>query len=99
MGLIMRSATVFVGAVAVAVWVWVALGMSVADGAHAESSLLSFSPVADAQVKQANPDANYGYSRRLATDEESGAERRSYLKFEISNISGPVTNAKVRLYS
>lgn len=99
MGFIMRSATVFVGAVAVAVWVWVALVMSVADGAHAESSLLSFPPVADAQVKQANPDANYGYSRRLATDEESGAERRSYLKFEISGISGPVTNAKLRLYS
>ena len=95
----MRRTTAFVGTVAVAIGAWVALGMSVADGTHAESSLLSFSPVADARVEQANPDANYGYSRRLVTDEEPAAERRSYLKFEVSGISGPVTNAKLRLYS
>jgi 3-phytase len=98
-GFIMRRTTAFVGTVAVAIGAWVALGMSVADGTHAESSLLSFSPVADARVEQANPDANYGYSRRLVTDEEPAAERRSYLKFEVSGISGPVTNAKLRLYS
>jgi 3-phytase len=96
---IVKWTTVLVVAVAVAVSVWEAFETSGPQEVSAESSSLSFSPVADARVEEANPNANYGSSNYLATDQEPGAERRSYLKFEVSVITGPVTSAKLRVYA
>ncbi|CAA9436824.1 MAG: 3-phytase [uncultured Rubrobacteraceae bacterium] len=63
------------------------------------STTQTFRPVADARVEEANPDANFGSFRRLATDRDYGAERRSYLRFEVSDLDGLVTSAKLRLYA
>ena len=63
------------------------------------STTQTFRPIADARVVESNPGANYGSSGSLATDRDPGAERRSYLKFEVSGLTGPVTGAKLRLYA
>jgi 3-phytase len=96
---IVRGITVLVMAVAVAVLLWEAFGTSGPQEAHAGSPSLSFSPVADARVEEADPDANHGSSSYLATDREPCTERRSYLKFEVSGTASPVTSAKLRVYA
>jgi myo-inositol-hexaphosphate 3-phosphohydrolase len=97
---IMKKTTMLMVAVAMAVSVWVPVEASSPQEAHAERSLLSFSPVADAWVEESNPNVNYGSSGYLVTDLLlSDAERRSYLKFEVSGITDPVASAKLRVYA
>jgi hypothetical protein len=60
-------------------------------------SLLTFDAIEDAKVEQANPTVNYGGLTFLEVD---GSPVRHFLmKFQVSGISGPVVNAKLRLYS
>ena len=57
-----------------------------------------FSASADAYVSETRPTANFGSERELLT---SGTPkvRRSYLRFEVANLSGTVAKATVRLHS
>ncbi len=56
---------------------------------------LSFSPTDDARVSASNPTKNYGDKGTLRVDKE---KLFSYLKFNISGISGTVAKAMLRLY-
>ena len=56
----------------------------------------TFTAVADAYVRQADPNTNYGSATSLIVDSSPVFE--SYLKFTVSNVSGVVRSAKVRLY-
>ncbi len=55
---------------------------------------LTFASVADGQVKLTEPGSNYGSKSTMKVD---GGKFSSYMKFEVTGVSGSVTSAKVRL--
>jgi hypothetical protein len=57
---------------------------------------LTFPPVADARVNANNPSTNYGTEDTLKAKGGS-SPNNSYLKFDVSGLSGTVTSAKLRL--
>ena len=57
----------------------------------------TLAPTADAYVNQATPTTNYGTSADLKAG--TTPIMRSYLKFVIPPLSGPVSNATLRLYA
>jgi calcineurin-like phosphoesterase family protein/fibronectin type III domain protein len=57
----------------------------------------TFDTVADAYVAADFPSTNYGLSGTIRA--VSSPEYRSYLRFNVSDISGTVTNATLRLYA
>jgi hypothetical protein len=57
----------------------------------------TFLPVADAQVKSSSPTTNYGAQRTMRLRNGDPAYN-SYLKFEVTQITGAVLSAKLRLY-
>jgi PKD repeat protein/glucose/arabinose dehydrogenase len=64
----------------------------------AQPTTLTFFPLADARVEEANPDTNFGTSARLQAT-ASIPRRESYLRFRVTGISGPVLSARLRLTS
>jgi acid phosphatase type 7 len=77
----------------------VLVGLLVAlPDATATTVTARFSPSADAYVSQARPTTNFGSARELLAG-GTPKVRRSYLRFEAANLSGPVAKATVRLYS
>jgi hypothetical protein len=56
-----------------------------------------FSATADARVEGTYPDQNFGSSSVLKVD--GSPQYASFLRFEVSGLSGTVTSAKLRLYS
>ena len=67
-----------------------------AGGRPAGAATTTFTAVADAQVSSASKSKNYGTSSKLSARGGSTVER-SYLKFAVSGVGGPVTAAKLRL--
>lgn len=61
-------------------------------------SSLIFLPVADAQVKSSRPTGNYGRTTDLRGRLTSSEDIDSYLKFNVSGVSGSVSRALLRLY-
>jgi acid phosphatase type 7 len=57
-----------------------------------------FSPSADAYVSQARPTANFGSAKELQASRRPKI-RRSYLRFAVTNLSGTVAKATLRVYS
>src|SRR5262245_58433024 len=57
---------------------------------------LSFASEADASVLSAQPDRNYGRTTRLYVD--NSPLWRSYMRFQVSGVSGSVQSAKLRVY-
>jgi hypothetical protein len=53
---------------------------------------------ADAYVSEARVRSNYGTSRTLLVDGDSGEAYESYLRFTVAGLSGPVQRATLRLY-
>ena len=60
---------------------------------------LVFSPVADARVEAASPSVNYGGSPRLRVDGGTDPAVESYLMFTVSDISGPIGRATLRVFA
>jgi glucose/arabinose dehydrogenase len=60
---------------------------------------LTFTPEADARVQEANPTTNYGTSEYLRVDDGADPDVESYLRFAVTNVSGTIQSAKLRLYS
>ncbi len=58
---------------------------------------LYFNPVADAYVDQSTPATNYGMSTQLRVD--GSPVVRSFLRFTVQGVSGPVTQALLRIYA
>ncbi len=56
---------------------------------------LSLNAVADARVLESNPGTNYGTLSRLDVDSPGEI---SYIRFTVSGVSGPVQNARLRLF-
>jgi hypothetical protein len=61
------------------------------------TSTFTFSPIADAYVNESSPGTNYGASTQLRTD--GSPLVRSYLRFDVRNLTGRVTRATLRVYA
>jgi hypothetical protein len=59
---------------------------------------LTFLPDADASVKQSSPDTNYGNETELQVDSGTDAAE-AYIHFALTEITGPVQNARLRVYT
>ncbi len=62
------------------------------------TTTLSVPAAADAFVGESQPDLNFGAGLQLKTDDGSGNDELSYLRFDVSGISRPIVSAKVRAY-
>ena len=57
-------------------------------------------PIEDAYVRSSDPTLNFGSGTELrARKSTSGILQVTYLKFNVSGLTGPVTSAKIRLFS
>lgn len=59
---------------------------------------MTFIAEADAQVRESDPDVNYGSSTELMVDGDEDPEVESYIRFNVTGITGPVHAARLRLY-
>ena len=57
----------------------------------------TFTPIADSYVNESSPTTNYGTSTQLRADGSPFV--RSYLRFNVLNLSGRVTRATLRIYA
>jgi chitodextrinase len=60
---------------------------------------LTFTAVADARVEEANKSTNFGTSSRLRTEGGSDPDVETFLRFNLTGLSGPPSSAKLRLYA
>jgi PKD repeat protein len=60
--------------------------------------VLTFVVTADAQVAQSSPTVNYGTAQTLRVRHTDTDARHSYLKFEVTGLTGWVSSARLRLY-
>jgi hypothetical protein len=60
---------------------------------------VTFAAEADARVKQSSPNTNYGNATTLQVDDTSDPDLESFIRFTVTGVSGPVQNARVRLYA
>jgi Bacterial Ig domain/IPT/TIG domain/FlgD Ig-like domain len=65
--------------------------------AASDPTTQTFLPIADAQVKSSSPTMNYGAQGDMRLRNGDPAYN-SYLKFEVTEITGAVLSAKLRLY-
>ena len=56
-----------------------------------------FVAAADARVEEANPASNHGTSTTLRTDGGSDPDVETYLRFNVTGVTGPIASAKLRL--
>ena len=64
----------------------------------APGNTLTFTPVADARVAEAAPTTNYGAQTNLQANAASGAIQHSFIRFNVSGISGTIQSVKLRVY-
>lgn len=65
----------------------------------AQAATVTFTPISDAQVKSDSATTNYGTLATLRLRGNSTTMYRTYLKFNVSGLSGPIQSAKVRLFA
>jgi polysaccharide biosynthesis protein PslG len=68
----------------------------ISSGASAHAAVTTL-PEADTYSNSASPKRNYGGSPRLVSDGSPVA--RSYLRFDVEGLTGPVSRATLRLYT
>jgi hypothetical protein len=56
------------------------------------------SPIADSYVNSGAPMTNYGSATSMVTKQSTSNDRSSYLKFDLSGLTGSVSSATLRLY-
>ncbi len=59
---------------------------------------LTFTTVADARVVQGSPTTNYGTATNIQADGDAGAAQTSFIRFNVSGMSGTIQNVKLRVY-
>jgi PKD repeat protein/predicted MPP superfamily phosphohydrolase len=58
----------------------------------------TFVPVADARVSESSVSQNYGTEGALRVKTQSGSSQQSFLRFDLTSLSGSVVSARLRLY-
>lgn len=73
------------------------------DSAEASAAIIistiTLYPSADSYVYTSSPSSNYGTDTRLYFQGDANNTYRSYIKFDLSSISGTITGANLRIYS
>lgn len=64
---------------------------------NTSSTGIPFTPVADAYINASAPTTNYGFATTLKAD--ASPDTRSYLRFNVQGLTGPVSNAILRVYA
>src|SRR5687767_4773895 len=64
--------------------------------ALAQAGTFTFTPAADAKVVSTYPTTNYAGDTRVVVDASPATQ--SLIRFNVTNISGTVTSARVRLF-
>ena len=59
----------------------------------------TFDAQADARVDEADPATNFGTSQKLRVDADPYARVRSYLRFDVEGLPGPVERARLRIFA
>ena len=59
--------------------------------------MLTFAPLADAYVYSLDPAINFGRLAMLRVD--GSPDMRSYLRFDVRNLTAPVTKATLRIWA
>jgi acid phosphatase type 7 len=59
----------------------------------------TFNATADARVDEAEPDENFGSRDTLRTDGAGDPQVESFLRFDVTAITGPVANARLLVYA
>ena len=76
--------------------------ISITVGPGGGSTTTTFPATADAQVYSSQPTTNYGTTTSMRTREGAGTSSsptyRSYVRFTISGLAGPVSDVKLRLW-
>ncbi|MGQ0837849.1 CBM96 family carbohydrate-binding protein [Actinokineospora sp.] len=88
-----KAAGALAGAVITAATVIAVVGS--APSASAATS--TFAPVADTYVDSGATGSNYGTSGQLGVD--NSPVKRMFLRFDVSGLTSPVTNAKLRIHT
>lgn len=70
-----------------------------ASAAAPAIGVLTFVADADAHVDEAEPSANFGRRNRLRVDGGSDSDVQTYLRFNVSGLSGSVKAAHLRVYA
>ncbi|HSB00412.1 MAG TPA: DNRLRE domain-containing protein [Anaerolineales bacterium] len=65
---------------------------------QASDGSLTFTPDADARVKESDPSKNYGNGKTLQVDGGKDPNVESFLRFTVTGVSGPIQSAHLRLY-
>ncbi len=63
-----------------------------------QPATFTFNPIDDSFVRFEKPTNNYGTGTELRIRKSSGSENNSYLRFNVSGLTGPVQSATLRLY-
>jgi PKD repeat protein len=58
----------------------------------------SFAPVADARVAEGSPTRNFGGETTLRVRTQAGGSGQSFLRFDLTSLSGSLLSAKLRLF-
>ncbi|SBW24117.1 Alkaline phosphatase [Candidatus Protofrankia californiensis] len=61
------------------------------------ASTVTFTPTADTYVQDSTPSTNYGTSTQVVVD--NSPVRRTFIRFSVSNLTEPVTSAKLRIHT
>ncbi len=91
-------ATVPTGATTGKISVTTTAGTATSANDFAVITTLTLGPTDDAYVQSSSPTRNYGTSSRLQVRRTSSVQLNTYLKFNVSGLSGSVQSAKLRLY-
>lgn len=84
---------------ALALFTSIIIPQPVAMAAAASVTVLNFTPGEDAQVKSSSPTKSYGSLNNLRLLNSTTQVIRTYLKFNITGVNGPVQSAKIRLFA
>ena len=63
------------------------------------TTTLTLAAAADARVEEAYPSSNFGTATTLRVDAGSDPDITSYLRFNVSGVTGTVQSAKLRVYA
>src|SRR6266536_2029910 len=83
-------------AMAIAVVATTATAAVVLAPPMALAATLTFTPAADGYVQNTTPSTNFGTASQIIVD--NSPVRRTFLRFTVSGLTEPVTNAKLRIH-
>lgn len=92
-----KATSILLSVICVIILATAGLGVFSHTGTVKASTTLTFTPVADSYASQSSPTKNFGDTRSLRVDGLPLVH--TYLRFDVSGISGPVSKVTLRIYA